>query len=87
MGSFSVFGNGGSTSLIGNNVNTTYNTDVFSYMTATNRSAILSALTTASDHLPVVADYDIVGIPEPGTIGLLVLGWIGLLRRRHGGSR
>ncbi len=59
-GSFSVFGNGGSSSLVGNAVNSAYNSGVFSYMTSADRSAILNALTTASDHLPVVADYDIV---------------------------
>ena len=28
-----------------------------------NRSAVLSALTTATDHLPLVADYAFVGLP------------------------
>jgi hypothetical protein len=56
-------------------------------MTVADRTAILNALKAASDHLPVVADYDIVGLtPEPGAMGLLILGGAWLLRRRWGGG-
>ena len=50
-------------------------------------STLLSDLTTASDHLPVVADYQLGAVPEPGALALLLaaaavlpLAW---RRRRH----
>ena len=42
--------------------------------------AILAALMAASDHLPVVAEYRVV--PEPTVGVLLLIGSLGLLRRR-----
>jgi hypothetical protein len=47
-------------------------------------STILTDLTEAADHLPVVADYQITGVPEPSSFVLLVAGaaGIGLVRRR-----
>jgi PEP-CTERM motif len=36
------------------------------------RSSVLIALTTATEHLSVVADY--VFVPEPGTFVLLIVG-------------
>jgi hypothetical protein len=51
-----------------------------------NRSAVLTALTQLTDHLPVVADYQLVGvspIPEPGTISLLILGSSMAIGRRR----
>ncbi|HUO07944.1 MAG TPA: hypothetical protein VM008_06570 [Phycisphaerae bacterium] len=79
-GSFNVFGNGGSTSLPGNSVNSSSNIGALPSFSTTQRSALLFDLTEASDHLPIVADYDVVGIspigaPEPAT-GLLLLATI-----------
>ncbi|HEY1601339.1 MAG TPA: hypothetical protein VGG64_17185 [Pirellulales bacterium] len=60
-GMYTAFGNngttkyGGSTSAVGN----TALSDL------SNRVAVLSALTTATDHLPVVADYAVVGLTPP----------------------
>ncbi len=74
-GSYTVFGNGGSTSLYEQNV-TNYPTDnpgVFPDLTASQRSTILEALQGASDHLPVVADYNIVSVPEPGSFAILLI--------------
>ena len=51
-----------------------------------NRSAVLTALDDLTDHLPVVADYQLVGvspIPEPGTLTLLICGGILTLHRRR----
>jgi hypothetical protein len=45
------------------------------------QSQILSALTTASDHLPNVADYTFT-VPEPAGLALAALGAGALLFRR-----
>ena len=42
---------------------------------------VLSALISASDHLPVVADYV---IPEPTTLVVMVIGGAMLVRRSEG---
>ena len=55
-GSERPFGNNGTTS-IGGSTNTTKNTSLSTLQGPITASAALSALTTASDHLPVVADY------------------------------
>lgn len=62
-GSYHAFGNNGSVAVNGS-VGSPSNTALPGLA---NRSAVLSALTTASDHLPVVADYT-VGV-NPPTIG------------------
>ena len=59
-GSMVVFGNGGSQNLYGHDVSSTYNTGVFPDLTSSQRTSILSAEDTTTDHLPVVADYSIV---------------------------
>jgi hypothetical protein len=48
-------------------------------------SAVENALTTASDHLPVVGDYTIntSSVPEPATFSLLILGGAWTLGRRR----
>jgi endonuclease/exonuclease/phosphatase family metal-dependent hydrolase len=90
-GSLESFGNNGSS---GTKVNTASNTDL-NYMTTANgynptQSQILSALTTASDHLPNVADYTFASsVPEP-TCFALVVGGAGMLlirRRSRVGSK
>jgi exonuclease III len=78
-GSFNVFGNNGSSG---------YNVAVSSSSNTalgdlSNRSTVLTDLTEVSDHLPVVADYAVVGLPEPGTLVLLALGGLCALRRRR----
>src|ERR1043166_9535658 len=58
---YTVFGNNGTTSFGGstNNGNNTSLNDL------ANKSQVLSLLTTVSDHLPVMADYNIVINPAP----------------------
>jgi endonuclease/exonuclease/phosphatase family metal-dependent hydrolase len=80
-GSLESFGNNGTTGS-GKSVNNGTDTDL-AYMTAANgynptQSQILSALTTASDHLPNVADYAFATVPEP-TCFALFLGGGGML--------
>jgi endonuclease/exonuclease/phosphatase family metal-dependent hydrolase len=82
-GSIRGFGNNGSS---GNKINVLTNTDL-NYMTTANgynptQSQILSALTTASDHLPNVADYTFA-TPEPACLALLIGGMGMLLNRRR----
>jgi hypothetical protein len=86
-GSYHAFGNNGTTPE-GGNVNSGSNTSLSSDLYE-DGSAYISAsqlygyLTTASDHLPVVADYEIA-VPEPGTIGVvLFIGATLLLRPRR----
>ena len=59
--SYSVFGNDGSTAY-GKSVNLSSNTALSDL---TNRLAVLSALTTVTDHLPVVADYSFTPVGPP----------------------
>lgn len=63
-GSENALGNDGETPVFGT-VNTNANTACAGF-TGPTQSAVLAALTTASDHLPVVADYDINANPNPG---------------------
>jgi endonuclease/exonuclease/phosphatase family metal-dependent hydrolase len=84
-GSLQSFGNNGTTSS-GASVNNGSDTDL-AYMTTGNgysptQSQILSALTTASDHLPNVADYTFVPVPEPTCSALVIVGASILLIRR-----
>lgn len=83
-GSIRGFGNNGTTPS-GGNVSTANNTDL-AYMTNANgypvtQSQILTALTTASDHLPNVAEYTFLS-PEPASITLM-FGAAGLLMSRR----
>lgn len=90
-GSLQGFGNNGTTAARGN-VNSPStsggsNTDL-AYMTAANgynptQAQILAALTTASDHLPNLADYTFTPIPEPASIALLCGSATLLFRRRR----
>jgi PEP-CTERM motif len=83
QGSYEVFGNGGASSLEGQSVtSTTANPGALSDLSATERSAVLAAEEDATDHLPVVADYNIVAVPEPATLGLLALAGPLFMRRR-----
>jgi len=78
MGSYRAFGNDGSTAF-GGSVDKSTNTALNDVPgTAASRLAILDDLTTASDHLPLVADYTINVIPEPGD-DLLLGGGLALL--------
>ena len=66
-GSEMVFANNGSVPLNGA-INSSANTV---YPTLPNRSTVLNDLTTASDHLPMVADYQFPSaVPEPATVVL-----------------
>jgi hypothetical protein len=58
-GSYTAFGNNGSTAYRGT-VASSSNTALADLP---NQSAVLSALTTVTDHLPVVADYTFVALP------------------------
>jgi endonuclease/exonuclease/phosphatase family metal-dependent hydrolase len=85
-GSLESFGNNGSTAANGN---ISGSTDL-AYMTAANgysvtQSEILSALTTASDHLPNVAEYTFTAVPEPDGL-VLVAGLAALLLARRPGT-
>jgi len=60
-GSYTAFGNNGST-VFGGNVSSASNTAL---MDLPNRTQVLSLLTTVTDHLPVVADFNIVGLAPP----------------------
>ncbi|HEX4589489.1 MAG TPA: PEP-CTERM sorting domain-containing protein [Gemmataceae bacterium] len=50
---------------------------------------VLTSLTQASDHLPVVADYQLTAVPEPSSLLLLLTATPGIafLRRRQQSSR
>jgi hypothetical protein len=69
-GSEMVFANNGSVPLNGT-INSGSNT---AYPTLPNRSIVLNGLTTATDHLPMVADYSFPNlVPEPSSIVLAVV--------------
>ncbi|HUO07212.1 MAG TPA: hypothetical protein VM008_02685 [Phycisphaerae bacterium] len=62
-GSCLVFGNGGATTVVSHAVtDTTNNPNALSDLPAAQRTAVLTAETNATDHLPVVADYTLVGL-------------------------
>jgi endonuclease/exonuclease/phosphatase family protein len=74
QGSYTVFGNGGSEDLYENAVNDlSDNPGVFPSFTTSERDSILDALTGATDHLPTVADYSIVSVPEPSSFSVLLV--------------
>jgi hypothetical protein len=87
-----VFGNGSSPSVAGGGTAQTFQGSVDYAGNHTlddlpNASTVLSTLTFASDHLPVVADYSVVGVsplPEPG--GLALLACVVTLVRRRGAT-
>jgi len=72
-GSLQAFANNGTTPS-GGNVNSGSDT-ALNYMASDNPtgSQVLSALTTASDHLPNIADYTFA-VPEPASFALLAVG-------------
>ncbi len=76
-GSYLAFANNGSISIGGNIMSST------GLQTFANRETILSDMSTASDHLPVIADYAIP-TPEPATAALLAIavGVLSLRRKR-----
>jgi hypothetical protein len=56
------------------------------FNTAGAAANVLTALTQASDHLPVVADYQATAVPEPSSLALLLAtagGCGGYFRRRR----
>ena len=81
-GNYTAFGNDGTT-LYKTSVNQTSNTALSDLP---DQLTVLAALTTATDHLPVVADYTFTAVPEPGT-GLMAIVataiLAGLAWRRH----
>ncbi len=76
-GSYTVFGNNGTTQFNGT-TNSTKNTALSDLP---NASTVLADLSTVTDHLPVVADYSVT-LPEPA-MGILIVGGMGLLARRR----
>ena len=60
-GGYTVFGNNGSVS------GSVYQSANSALNDLANKMTVLDDLTTATDHLPVVADYQVVGVPEPST--------------------
>jgi endonuclease/exonuclease/phosphatase family metal-dependent hydrolase len=62
-----ALGNNGSTPVYGN---VSSGNTALANFTSPSQSAVLNALTTASDHLPVVADYSIVANPDQATWNL-----------------
>jgi hypothetical protein len=78
-----VFGNNGSTAL-GTSVSQSTNTALADL---SNRSVVLADLTTATDHLPMVADYQFPGVtvPEPNSLALAVIATavLGVVMRRR----
>jgi autotransporter-associated beta strand protein len=64
--SYTPFGNNGSVGINGSVINSS----TADLSDLPNRSAVLSALTTATDHLPVVADYAFASNATPATISL-----------------
>lgn len=78
-GSFHVFGNNGTTPY-GQAANYSGNT-ALSGLTNPSQADVLYALTQASDHYPVEADYYVL-LPEPGS-GLIAGGVVVLLRLRR----
>jgi len=82
-GSYRVFGNNGTTGL-GKSTDLTTNTSLDDLVGPISPAAALTALTTGSDHLPVVADYTIAIVPEPEVLQLLGAGAVvALLVRRR----
>lgn len=75
---YTVFGNNGTTAY-GGATNAAGNTALGDLA---NRTAVLNALTTATDHLPVVADYAIV-VPEPSSAILAGLAALALAASFH----
>jgi autotransporter-associated beta strand protein len=62
-GSYTVFGNFGNSTLYNKAVTSGYNgNQTFNGLSANQSMAILGNLTTDTDHLPVVADYQVVGV-------------------------
>ncbi len=87
-GTYIVFGNGSSPSVPANGTAQPFQGGVnysgnHSLDDLANASDVLNELTLATDHLPVVADYSLVGVtpvPEPAVLGFMVGGYL-LLRR------
>ena len=86
-GSYTAFGNNGSITL-NSPINSAQNTALGDL---SNRTTVLTALTTATDHLPIVADYQFVPAPEPASGTLLALASVVLVhqmrRRGHRAAR
>jgi hypothetical protein len=89
VGSYIVFGNGSSPTVPAGGAPQSFGGSAdypgnLSLNDLANASDILSDLVTATDHLPVVADYDLVGVnkvPEPATCGIIALIYIALRDR------
>jgi endonuclease/exonuclease/phosphatase family metal-dependent hydrolase len=83
--SFVNFGNTG-THTYGQAITTgnaaTFAAELSGYTTA-QASTVLTQLAQASDHLPVVADYQITAVPEPSALALVVAAAVGGLVRRR----
>jgi len=70
-GSYRAFGNDGTTAF-GASVNLGSNTALNNLFGSITAAQTLSALTTASDHLPIVADF-LITVPEPNSASLVLL--------------
>ena len=91
-GSFVNLGNNGTTAS-GASINSPSTTGgkntALAYMTtsgdSTTQAQVLAAEATASDHLPVIADYTFAtaAVPEPASVGGVVIGLLAMRRRRQ----
>jgi endonuclease/exonuclease/phosphatase family metal-dependent hydrolase len=83
MGNNGTTASGKSTNLGTNTALSYMNGGVYGSGNYPTQSQVLSALTTASDHLPDLADYTFSAVPEPTCVALLATGASALLIRRR----